>query len=426
MASVDAFLPRAAAEEELNPYLEATLALEQAAQQLDLEDWILQRLKHSERELVVHLPLLRDHGDAVTFTGFRVQHSTARGPALGGLRFAPDAHLSQIQALALARTWQAALLNLPLGGSAGAVVCDPAALSERELQQLTQDYVFALRDLLDPYQDILAPDSGCHERMMAWMLDTYARARGRLAPGVVTGKPAGLWGGVPPGVMTARGLLVLLEEMLAERKASLAGRRVALQGFGQVGATLARLLDEAGARLVAVADISGGLYNDDGLDVGALRAHGRRQGVLFGCAGGEAVRNADVLAAPCDVLVLAAASRQVTSANAAHLEAKLVLEAAPGAVTAAAHEVLESRGVVVAPDLLATAGGLIACYLEWVRNVNPAAPPSGDEQEYLRRTMQAAYREVRALDVGPGTSLRRAAQVLAVGRLAEALRLRGR
>lgn len=260
---------------------------------------------------------------------------------------------------------------------------------------------------------------------MAWMLDSYARLRGRLASAVVTGKPAGLGGGAPPGVLTARGLMLLLEETLAERNTPLAGRRVALQGFGQVGATLARLLEKAGARLVAVADISGGLHREEGLDVAALEAHCRRQRFLFGCPAGDAVRNAEVLAAPCDVLVLAATSRQLTAANAPQLQAGLVLEAAPGAVTTAAHEVLESCGVLVIPDIVANAGGLIACYLEWVRSVTPAAPSSGVEQDFLRTTLLAAYREVRSLSHDTRTSLRQAAQLLAVKRLAEALRLRG-
>lgn len=417
-------LPGVIVEEEYDPFLEATLQFEEAARELDLEDWIVQRLRHTEREITVNLPLVRDDGRAVSFTGFRVQHNTVRGAAIGGVRLAPEAHLSQGKALAMATTWQCALLDIPFGGSAGAIVCDPQRLSERELSRLVKDYIQALRGLIGPFTDVIMQDVGSNERILAWMLDAHAHAEGHLHPGVVTNKPEALFGLPGHEQATADGLLLLLEEILEERKGKLAGQRVAIQGFGKLGRSLARLLHQAGARVVAVADISGGLYREDGLDVSALEAHVERTGVLFGYPEAETVCNADVLEARCDVLVPAAVERQLTAVNAEHIQARYVLEGAHGATTRAANKILEARGVTVVPDLLANAGGTAQAYLEWTLNVCYRYLLVGEAEEHLKRRILHAYQTVRATARHHHTNLRHAAHLRAVEQVAAALRLR--
>jgi len=417
-------LPAIELEEEYDPFIEATLQFEQVAHHLDLEDWIVHRLKHTERELTVHLPLVCDNGQVATFTGFRVQHNTVRGPSLGGVRFSPDAHLSQVKAMAVALTWQCALLDLPFGGSAGAIVCDPQKLSERELQQLTKDYIYALRDFIGPFKDIATPDFGSNDQTMAWMLDSYTRVRGQMELGTVTGKPSILWGLPAYAAATGRGLFFVIQEVLAERNARLPEQQVAIQGFGKVGAAVARFLHEAGARIVAVADISGGLYNENGLDIPALQAYVEHNRVLFSYPQAEAVRNADVLEAPCNILILAATERQLTANNAERLQVAIVLEGARGPTTRAADKLLEARGVLVIPDILANAGGMVASFLEWTQNVHHSRLSAAEVEEGLKAGMQNAYREVKATARSYGTNLRLAAHLLAVGRVAAALRFR--
>jgi len=431
------FPPTVALEEEYEPFLEATLQFEEAARELDLESCVVQRLRHTEREVSVNLTLVRDNGQATTFTGLRVQHSTRRGPCLGGMRFSPDAHLSELKALAMNRTWQCALLDIPMGGSAGAIVCDPAKLSERELRRLSKDYVYALRGTLGPLSDVLMGDAGCNQLILAWMLDGYARAVGHLEPGVVTGKPAVLFGLPDHADSTARGLLLVLEQALEEGRkkarggpktwsggaAPLAGLRVAIQGFDKLGAAAARLLEENGARVIAVADVSGGIYREEGLDVCAVADWVESKEVLLGYPEAQGVSNAEVLACPCDLLVLAAGARQITTQNAEQVRARWILEAAHAAITQAADRNLEQRGVTVIPDLLATAGGTAAAYLEWSRNVGHEGLLLDGVEEHLRHLVLGASRAVQLAARRNHASLRRAAHLVAVERVAAALRL---
>jgi glutamate dehydrogenase/leucine dehydrogenase len=413
-------------EEVYDPFLEATVELEQAGRQLDLEDWILERLRQPERELTLHLPLVRDSGEVVTVTGLRVAHSSARGPMLGPVCFAADAHLSQVKATAMRITWQCALLDLPWGGSAGAVVSDPQKLSERELRTLGKDYIHALRDVLGSFKDIIAPDVGSNPQIMAWMLDSYARAQGTVELGVVMGKPRSLWGWPAYPAALSQGFVCLLQEVLAERHLGLPGIRVALQGFGEVGASTARLLEEAGARIVAVADISGGLYHEEGLKVAALERYLERNRVLLGYPEAEAVRNADVLEAACDLLVLTApVERQLNANNAERVKAAMVIEGAPAAVTPAAGRILEARGVTVLPEILARAGGVLAHFLEWGQNVRHSKFPPKEVDKQLTTSIHNAYREAAALAHRSSANLRQAAYQVAVDRVARTLRLRG-
>jgi glutamate dehydrogenase/leucine dehydrogenase len=411
-------------DETCNPWLEASLQLEEVAQRLDLEDSIVQRLRHPEREVTVNLPLVCDHGRAATFTGFRVQHSTARGPTLGGVSLSPDAHLAQVRAAAMINTWQLALLEIPFGGSAGAIVCDPTKLSERELRHLSHDYVRALRGVVGPHVDILRQDAGCNERILAWMLDEHAHGAGRLEPAAVANKPSALFGLGDQATAGAKGVLWLLEAVAGEHGWTLPGLRVVIQGFGQLGRTLAMRLREAGAHVVALADGSGGIYSEGGLDVPVVAGWVEREGMLFGYGGGEAMRNADVLEMPCEVLVTADGERQITSANAGQIHAKLVIEAVLHATSMGAQQILTSRNVTVIPDVLATGGTAAQAYLEWTLNTCDRVLLTGEAEEHLKRRILQAWRAVRETAATHGVGLRMAAHLRAVEQVAAALRLR--
>jgi glutamate dehydrogenase/leucine dehydrogenase len=416
-------LPQVAFEEELDANLESTVELEEAARKLDLEDWIVERLRHPEREVTANLLLVRDNGQALPCTAMRVQHNSARGPFLGGVRLSSHEQLSYIRAAAMHMTWQCALLDIPFGGAAGALVCDPKQLSERELRQLSKDYVAALRGIVGPVTDVLMEDLGSNPQVLAWMLDAHSRVSGRLDPGAVTGKPAVLFGLPDHADATTRGLFDTLRIAVEESGRSLAGSRIALQGLGRTGSGLARLLDDAGARVVAAADISGGVLSPEGLPVPALLGWTCGNGVLLGFPEAEAVGNAEVLEAACDVLVLAAAPRQITAANAAHVRAALVVEAVEGAITHTATPILEEHGVIV-PALLASAGATAAAYLEWSLNLGHEGFLLDSVEENIRLRIKAAYADARQTAQRYKTPLRQAALLAALERVAAALRFR--
>ena len=417
-------LPLAAIEEELDVYLESNLELEEAARVLDLEDWIVERLRHPEREVTANLVLVRDNGQALPVTALRVQHNTVRGPLLGGIRFSPHTQLSEARALAMNQTWQCALLDVPFGGAAGAVVCDPGKFSERELRRLSKDYIDALRGILGPGTDVLMEDVGSNPQVLTWMLNAHARAAGHLEPGAVAGKPGVLFGLPDHADATAQGLFEALVLALGESGREISGLRVALQGMGQTGSALARLLQDAGARLVAAADISGGVQSDEGLPVPALLEWMASKEVLLGFPEAEPVSNAQVLEADCDALVLAAAPRQVTTANAGRIRASLVIEGVADAITRTAEQMLEERGAMVVPALLAGAGATAAAYLEWSLNLGHEGFLLDGVEENIRLRMEGAYREARRAAQNYKVNLRRGALLAAVEKVAAALRLR--
>ena len=425
MATAKDFLPLSTlqAEEEFDPYIEATLAFEETATQLDVEDCIVQRLRHPEREVTVHLPLVLDNGQVATFTAFRVQHSTVCGPAMGGVRLAADIHLNQVKAIALAATWQCALLGLPFGGSAGAIVCDPGKLSERELRALAKDYVYALRGLTGTFEDVIMRDPDSSPQMMGWMCEADARLHGHAGRGGVTGKPS-ILGGLPGDCNYAgRGLFPILQRVVDERRAELRLQRIAVQGFGSVGAAVAWVLFQAGARIVAVSDRSGGVYKEDGLDIRGVKTFAERNRMLFGYPEAEAISNEDLLESRCDVLILAAAPRQLNAQNASHVQAAIVLEGVEKPTTRAAEKILETRGALVIPDVLGTAGGVLSSFLEWAQNVRHCYLSPAEVEEHLKVRLQNAYDQAAAMATRHRTNLRCAAHLLAIGRVVAALRL---
>jgi glutamate dehydrogenase/leucine dehydrogenase len=385
-------LPDTLETEDFDPAIEAGLELEEAARRMGLcgerDQSILQRLRLPERESRVSLPE----------TALRIQHSTALGPSIGAVDLRPDASVNELCAAAMAQTWQCALLDLPFGGAAGAIVCDPNRLSERELKSLAHRYVGSL--MLGTAKDVLMPGRGCHEMVMDWM------AR-RVEPGAVLERPA-----IAPGVF------VLLRQILAERSQPLTGSRVAIQGFGRTGGSLAKSLHEAGARIVALSDLSGALHRDSGLDVAVVGDYFHRQGRLLDCPEGEPAGNLDLLQAPCDVLILAAAPHQVNAWLAGKIAASIVMEVEAHAVGSGAAAILEQRDRMVIPALLARAGGTLALYHQWMERARGAPPVNLDCARLLRAwaETQSAMRLFRV-------SVRQGAMLAAIGRLAVALRL---
>jgi glutamate dehydrogenase (NAD(P)+) len=399
-------------------WLEASLNMEEAARVLDLEPAVVQRLRHCQREITVTLPLVRDNGEACAVGGLRVQHSTACGPCLGGVRLTPGATLAQVKALAMERTWQLALLGIPFGGSAGALVCDPGELTERELCHLAKSYVCALRGVIGPHSDVLMQDVGSNESILAWMLDGYSHCAGHLELAAVESKPKALFG-LPDHVgAVAEGVALVVEEF-----AGGGNLRVALQGFGKLGKAIALRLRDRRMRTIGVADASGGLLQPDGVDVEALLRWREAEGALIGYRGASAVNNQEVLETDCDVLVLAATERQITATNADRLHARVVVAATHDAISPDAQFALESHCVVI-PEILATGGGSAQAYLEWTLNTTGHILLAGEAEEHLRRRMLQACHDVRQTAEARHVSVAKAAYLTAVERVAGAVRMR--
>lgn len=406
-----------------DPYIGIAAELEDLAHYLDLEDWILNRLRHSEREITVNLPLTRESGRAMSITGFRVQHLSARGPMFGPVTICPTAQLSHLRAAAVEMTLQAALLNAPFGGAAGAIVCDPDSLTEGELRRLAKEYVRALRGILGRFEDVLGPGEGCNSQIMAWMLDSHAQTQGHMDLGVIAGRPAQMWGLENRGDMSGRGLAIVLQHLLRGPGPSLSGITIAVQGFGDLGASMARGLHESGAHVVAIADASGGIRNQHGIDVSALSSYVAEKTFVMGFPGAEEVSNADVIESQCDALVAANGRKQITIANAEKVRARTVIEAIPGAITGSAESSLIDVGTVVIPSILATSGNTVAAFVEWNQSLRFAQLPPADVEQELQTRIGKACEQVQSAAAKHNISLRRAAHLVAIARVASELRM---
>jgi glutamate dehydrogenase (NAD(P)+) len=405
-----------------------TAALSQfraAADHLALDPGMRRILSTCQRELTVHFPVRLDSGAIEVFTGYRVQHNTARGPAKGGLRFHPQTDLDDVRALAMWMTWKCALVGVPFGGAKGGVACDPSRLSERELEAVTRRFATELDGIVGPDSDIPAPDVGTNAQTMAWMMDTLSMHRGYSVPGVVTGKPISIGGSLGRADATGQGVVYCIAEAFRRDGANVADASVAIQGFGNVGEATARLLGEMGARIVAVGDVAGAVRRDDGLDVAALRRHLAEHGSVAGAPGTQAIDNHELLALDVDVLVLGAIEGQVTERNADSIRARIVAEGANGPVTPEADPILEARGVRILPDILCNAGGVIASYFEWAQNRAALAWTLEEVNVRLERQILAAMDVVWQRAEADGISRRLAAHATAVERVVDALRLRG-
>lgn len=406
-------------------YRMATKQFERAAALIGLDDEYYERLIAPRRALTVNFPIKTDDGAVRSFTGYRVQHTLTMGPTKGGLRYSTDVSLGECAALAMWMTWKCALLGLPYGGAKGGVRCDPKALSADELERLTRRFASELITVVGPNQDIPAPDLGTTEQVMAWFYDTYSQACGYSVPAVVTGKPPSIGGSEGRQTATGMGVVFALEAMLQRLRRPVEGQRVAVQGFGNVGSVVALRLHSFGARVVAISNADGGVFNSDSIDVPALAKWLEVHGSFAGFPGGEPMGAADVLEVPCEVLVPAAMQRQITADNASSLQCQVIVEAANGPTTPEADRILADRGIEVVPDILANGGGVTVSYFEWVQS-HQRLPWSLDEIEIrLRDRIQSAFLDVVGASDRHGVDFRSAAVSLALERVSEAARLRG-
>ncbi|MCW2601002.1 MAG: gdhA [Frankiales bacterium] len=404
----------------------ALLQLERAAHHLGLDDGLHQLLATPRRSLEVAVPLRRDSGTLEVLRGYRVQHNLSRGPAKGGIRFHPHTDLDEVRALAMWMTWKCALIGIPYGGAKGGVAVDPRALSRNELERVTRRYASEIMPVIGPEKDIPAPDVGTDEQTMAWIMDTYSIHSGYTVTGVVTGKPVSLGGSQGRGGATSRGVMYSVFSALKEAGVDHRGVRVAVQGFGKVGGLAAQYLHDAGCCVVAVSDVGGGIYNARGLDPAALLKHLKSGAdTVVGYPGTDTITNAELLELDVDVLVPAALEGVIHEGNAADVKARFIVEGANGPTTPDGDAILEDRGVVVVPDILANSGGVAVSYFEWVQDLQAYFWSEDEVNDRLKRLMENAYGEVSALAYEQGLSLRTAAQVIGVGRVADAHRTRG-
>ena len=400
--------------------------LRAAAEGLALEEHIHAILQQPMRSIRVALPVQMDDGTHRVFMGYRVQHNWARGPCKGGLRYHPEVDQDEVTALAMWMTWKCAVVNIPYGGAKGGVQCNTKEMSEPELERMTRRLATALRDFVGWDRDIPAPDMYTNEQTMAWFLDTYSVAAGRFTPGVVTGKPISVGGSGGRTSATGRGAAIIAREALRSLGSSPEGATVAVQGFGSAGAPAVETLTrEMGSKVIAISDSRGGILCDKGIDVAAARAWKREHGALEGMPGCDAVTNEELLALPCDVLIPAAVGNVLTEETAPKVRARVVVEAANGPTTTAGHAALVGSGVLVVPDILASAGGVTVSYFEWVQSLQAYFWTESRVNERLEETMVNAFGEVMSTAEKHATDLRSAAMILAVGRVAEAMRVRG-
>ena len=407
-------------------YATALTQFDAVADRLGLDEGIRGMLRAPRRELTVNFPVHMDDGSIQVFTGYRVQHSLARGPSKGGIRYHPGVDLDEVRALAMWMTWKCAVVNIPYGGAKGGVTVDPRGLSQRELEGLTRRFASEISIVIGPEKDIPAPDVGTNDQVMAWIMDTISMHRGYSIPGVVTGKPVGIGGTVGRQEATGRGVSIVVREALKARGRSLEGTTVVVQGFGNVGTHAARLLGEMGCVVLGVSDSSGGFANPSGLDVPDILRFKQDGGRLTDYSGeGERLSGEELVELPCDVLVPAALEGQISGANADRVQASLVAEGANGPTMPEADAILFDRGVQVIPDILANAGGVIVSYFEWVQDLQNHFWDRTEVVQNLERVLTTAYGEVAALTAAEKVDMRTAANILAIQRVAEAIRVRG-
>jgi glutamate dehydrogenase (NAD(P)+) len=408
-----------------NPWEMARSQLRRIAGLIDVSDSMLNVLLECKKCVSVSIPTRMEDGSVHVFEGFRVTHNVARGPAKGGIRYHQDVTLEETKALSMWMTWKCALMGLPFGGAKGGVVVNPKELSEDELQRMTRRYTSEIINLIGPEVDIPAPDVGTGPREMAWIFDTYSMNKGYSVLGVVTGKPLEIGGSLGRVEATARGAAFCIREALRKEGHEVAGRRVAIQGFGNVGRNLALILADQGASIVAVSDSNGGIYKPDGLDVAAAVEHKRTNRSFDGFDGAEAITNEDLLILDCDVLAPCALEQVVTADNADNVKARIVAEGANGPVTPEADQILDERGVLVLPDVLANAGGVVVSYFEWVQGLQEYFWKESEVNAKLNDIVTRAFAETWRAHEERDISMRLAAYAIAVGRVAEATITRG-
>lgn len=404
----------------------AVAQFDQAAETMELDHNLRERLKLPQRSLIVSLPVRMDDGRVEVYTGYRVQHDSSRGPTKGGIRYHPDVNLGEVAALAMWMTWKCALADLPYGGAKGGVAIAPKQFSQPELQRLTRRYAAEIFPLIGPDKDVPAPDVGTDSQVMAWIMDTYSQQVGYSVPGVVTGKPLSIGGSLGREEATGRGVVYVTMEALRHLKLDIRNTTVAIQGFGNVGAHTARIMQESGARVIAVSDVSGGLYNSSGLDIPELLARYKIAGQpLRETKLGDWLSNDELLQLDCSVLVPAALSEQITERNAGKLRCRILAEGANGPTTLEADRILQDRGIFIIPDILANSGGVIVSYFEWVQDLQRFFWKATDIQERLQDIMITAFHRTLRFSLSKKTSMRMAALMSGIDKVAQAHLHRG-
>jgi glutamate dehydrogenase (NAD(P)+) len=415
----------AALEREFNPWLAAEARFNEAATLLGMDDGLRKVLKSPAMEVTVHIPVMLDDGRLEVFTGYRVQHSLARGPAKGGIRYAPDVTLDEVRALSSWMTWKCAVVNIPFGGGKGGVICDPTVLSQNELERITRRYTAELIDLIGPERDVPAPDMNTNEQTMAWIMDTYSMHKRTTVTAVVTGKPLNLGGSRGRVEATGRGCLFVTLQALRKFHMEPSQTKVVVQGFGNVGGKAAKLMAKAGMKIISVIEYDGALHNSNGIDTEALQKYRAETGSVVGFPGAEAIDKHEAMFLPCDVLVPAAKENVIHSQNAHKIQARILCEGANGPTTAPADKILEEKGIFVIPDILANAGGVTVSYFEWVQDRQGFFWNEQLVNGRLEEIMVNSFKDV--VDYGERHKVhnRAAAYMLALDRVAFAIKLRG-
>jgi len=412
-------------EQEINPWEAQAARFDFAAQKLNLDEGIMKVLRYPTREIILHIPVMMDNGHLEVFTGFRVQHSIARGPAKGGLRYSPDVTLDEVRALASWMTWKCAVVNIPFGGAKGGVICDPHKMSQGELERMTRRYTAELVEFIGPEKDVPAPDVNTNEQTMAWMMDTYSMHMRQTVTAVVTGKPINIGGSRGRREATGRGIMIVCDEAVKKLGLRPESTRVIVQGFGNVGSNAAKLMAEAGYKVIGILEVDGGLLNKHGIDVDALGGYRQRNGSIHGFPGAEAADPAELLVTDCEILIPAATENQITSRNADRVKCRILAEGANGPTTAAADDILADKRVFVIPDILCNAGGVTTSYFEWVQDRQGYFWKESVVNEQLEHIMKGAFEDVVRFSETHGVNNRIAAYMLAIDRVAYTIRQRG-
>ena len=408
-----------------NPFEAMMSRFDRAADLLDLEPGIYKIMRNPEKQLIVSVPVQLDNGDVEVYTGYRVLYNTSRGPAKGGIRFDMQVTLEEVKALAAWMTWKCAVVNLPFGGAKGGVICDPHSMSVGELERVTRRYTKGIMSLLGPDTDVPAPDVNTNERVMAWVMDTYSMHVGRTENAVVTGKPVEMGGSLGRKEATGRGCMIVTREALEHLGIAMDGASVAVQGFGNVGSTAARLMEQEGCRIVAIGDRVGSFYNAKGIDIAAAIAHVNKHRSLEGFMGGDEITGDELLTMDVDVLVPAALENVITTKNAPRIRARVICEGANGPTTAGADPILDEKGIFVIPDILANAGGVTVSYFEWVQDRMGYFWSENDVNERLGNIMVRSFQDVLQLSRQHKVNMRTAAYMVSISRVATVHRLRG-
>jgi glutamate dehydrogenase (NAD(P)+) len=408
-----------------NPWVAALEFLDEAAELMGLDPGIHAILRQPKRSLIVSIPVRMDSGSIRVFNGYRVHHDLTRGPAKGGIRYHPQVSLDEVKALAMWMTWKCAVVNIPYGGAKGGVIVEPKELSEREIERMTRRYASEILPFIGPERDIPAPDVNTDERIMAWIMDTYSMNIGYSVPGVVTGKPVSIGGSLGRGGSTSRGVMYTVLSAMKTLGLGVEEVSVAVQGFGKVGGGTARMLHDQGCRIVAVSDVAGGVMNERGLNPEAIQRHKMESGTVADFPGGDRISNEELLELDADVLVPAALEGVITESNADRIKARILAEAANGPTTPKADKILNERGVFIIPDILANAGGVTVSYFEWVQDLQAFFWSEDEVNIRLRRIMESSFLDVYAKAQSDTCTMRQAATIIAVSRVAEAQRVRG-